>query len=233
MSDKPKDPQLELPEGFLAFHNLATPKAWSEGDEPTYDITVAWPVSEYQDKQGAWPAVKRAVHAVAVAKWGERANAKRDGGPPYRVPFRFGADREKNPEQFAGYVLGTFRSKFRVPVVELHADTEPTVMAPANLTKGQRVAVLVRMRAYATSIRGVSLYAYAVAVSDTSADEGFLKATEQGDPVAEAQKQAQSHFSARRASAPKPTEKPAEADDTQAAEAGKDEPLGDGDDIPF
>lgn len=245
-----KSGELELPVGYVAFHNLGKPKAWSEGDTPLYDITVAWPVSDYQAKSGPWADIKRVVHNVAVAKWGDRVRVKRDGAPPYHVPFRYGADRDSNPEQFADYVLATFRSKFPVPVVELHSDSDPTKLEPGDVRKGWRVIVAVRPKATATNVKRVTLYAYAVAAESTEPDEAFLEATAAGDPTEQAKK----HFGGRRLAADTPTAKAkrdhAEEDaaaeraahshdrDEEAAEAeadkrGRDEPLGDGDDIPF
>lgn len=171
---------VDLPEGVVSFANLVKPRAWTEADKPKFSVSVAWPVADYEAREGPWPEVKRAFHAAAVAKWGDRANAKRDGAPPYRVPFVYGADREKNPEQFDGFVLATFRSEFEVPV-GIREDGKVVKVDASTVEKGMRVVVAVKPRAYQSSWKGVSAYAHAVLLVSTDVDLDFVERTRGGE----------------------------------------------------
>lgn len=176
-----KQDTLNLPVGFVAYSNLETPRAFKSGDKPKYDLTVAWPVFEYEDKNDhEWKAVKKAIHAVAVDEWGDRVNQKRDGAPAYKVKFRYGADNQKNPDQFKDYVLATLNSEFEIPVVRLTGG-DPEKVGADTVKKGMRVIVQVRPKAYAGSDRGVTLYAQAVAIYDEEPDLDFNEATSGGD----------------------------------------------------
>lgn len=215
---------LELPSGLVAYHQLDEPKAWKEGDVPKYSITVAWP-RELYEKDPAFKAVKQAIHKVAVDAFGERANLKREGSKPYHVPFRYGEDHEKNPEQFKGFVLGSFRSKFPVSVVELQEDAEPAGFDPKRVAKGMRVVVAVKPNPWKAMERGVSLYPKAIAIEETRPDLAFNEQTErkdeEGDPNA-----GKAYFAKRRVKPRVETAK-AKAEEDESAEPEKD------DDIPF
>lgn len=237
---------VDLPPGTVVFSNLTKPRAWSEGAEPRYDITVAWPAVEFDAKGGEWHDIKKAIHETAVDAWGDRANKRQDGGPPYKVPFNRGEDRE-DPEQFAGYVLATFRSKWPVPCVRLAVDGPPAKIDPSEIERGMGVSVAVIPNAYVTSFRGVSLYAYAVALERATVDEEFIERTQ-----SQGAKKALTHFDKRRAKADEAYTRHAdeeaersaqdtvrEADEYRAAKEGDAPPArqpddeDDGGDIPF
>lgn len=176
-----KQDTINLPVGFVAYSNLETPRAFKQGDKPKYDLTVAWPVKDYEDKGNAeWVAVKRAIHQVAVDEWGDRVNQKRDGSSAYKVKFRYGCDNQKNPEQFKDYVMATLNSEFEIPVVRLTGG-DPEKEEARVVRKGQRVIVQVRPKAYSASERGVTLYAQAVAIYDPEPDLQFNEDTSGGD----------------------------------------------------
>lgn len=191
-----KERKIELPPGKLVYQQLDTPKAWADGDTPMYSLTVAWPVAVYEDKTpgSAFLRVKQAVHGVAKDAWGDRANVKRDGAPPYQTKFRYGADNDKNPDQFRDYVLATFSSKYAVPVYELHADADPTKFDPTDLRKGMEVIVASKAKAWTGNGRGVTMYPYGVAISNSVPDVDFNERTARAED-----KEGESHFAGRRA----------------------------------
>lgn len=182
---------VDLPEGWVVYSNLDKPHAWNDSDKPRYGLTVAWPASEYDSREGPWPEVKRAFHEAAVAKFGSLANQRKDGQPPYRVPFRRGEEHGKDPDRFRGYVVGSFRSEYEIPVGESLNGAVARLDAGA-VERGMRVVVAVKPRGYKTSWSGVSAYAHAVLVVGRAPDAEFLERTGGSGAV-----DAVTHFSSR------------------------------------
>lgn len=165
---------LELPAGQVAWPHLAEPFSYRDSPDKRYQVKMYWPAKEYAEAD-EWKAIRKAIHAAAVAHFGPKANPKAKGEkPPYATPFTRGEDTGKAAA--AGYVVANLKSKWPVTCADLTGDT-PSNMAPADVKFGQRIrcSVIASPNNHGGTER-VTLYLKFVGVTDAAVDTQFVEA---------------------------------------------------------